>query len=323
MDVEEPIGNVVEGEYKKYSFVIDEYDVKVSQKITGEKPIGSVININEIKGIEVAETVELQVTGKVDNGSIASIEVIETTGIIFEEDDSRNSDECKIYTVNENGTYHFRITGSTGRSYITSIVVNNAAPLKKDLITGIADLNEAGYKMIKVNGKTTEYDKTKEVEKMEVYTLDVIYCDGDLILKNGSYTLNANKSQVAKTVDGLSLSGTTWSVGKATDVNKNLVVLKVNGDLTLESGYTLTSVKSGTATGKGLFIYCTGNFSINGTVNMNGITCTAAGQDVFLWKNNDGAFNYVRAAGGAVNGQSAGYNYTYTRRKWTKCNCKG
>ena len=38
MDVEEPIGNVVEGEYKKYSFVINEYDVKVNKKISGEKP---------------------------------------------------------------------------------------------------------------------------------------------------------------------------------------------------------------------------------------------------------------------------------------------
>ena len=44
--------------------------------------------------------------------------------------------------------------------------------------------------------------------------------------------------------------------GKAEDVNKNSVVLKVNGNLTLDSGYTLTSVKSGTAVGKGLFIYC-------------------------------------------------------------------
>ena len=65
--------------------------------------------------------------------------------------------------------------------------------------------------------------------------------------------------------------------GKAEDVNKNSVVLKVNGNLTLDSGYTLTSVKSGTAVGKGLFIYCTGTATINGTVNMSGVTCSAEG----------------------------------------------
>ena len=82
--------------------------------------------------------------------------------------------------------------------------------------------------------------------------------------------------------------------GKAEDVNKNSVVLKVNGNLTLDSGYTLTSVKSGTAVGKGLFIYCTGTATINGTVNMSGVTCSAEGQDVFLWKNRDGSFEYIR-----------------------------
>ena len=88
--------------------------------------------------------------------------------------------------------------------------------------------------------------------------------------------------------------------GKAEDVNKNSVVLKVNGNLTLDSGYTLTSVKSGTAVGKGLFIYCTGTATINGTVNMSGVTCSAEGQDVFLWKNRDGSFEYIRKNGGTA-----------------------
>lgn len=131
---------------------------------------------------------------------------------MFKKDDERNNNETKIYTVLDNGTYHFRITGSTGRSYIAEIKVNNAAPLKKDLLTGIADINEAGYKMIKVNGKTAEVDKSKEEEKMETYTLNVVYCDGDLVLKNGSYTKGEDGAEVAKQIEGLNLSGTTWSV---------------------------------------------------------------------------------------------------------------
>lgn len=171
------------------------------------------VNLNEIKGISIAETVELQVTGKVESGNISKIEVIEKEGIIFKENDERNNNETKIYTVLDNGTYHFRITGSTGRSYIAEIKVNNAAPLKKDLLTGIADINEAGYKMIKVKGRTTEVvDKSKEEEKMETYTLKVVYCDGDLILKNGSYTKGEGGTEEAKKVYGLNLSGTTWTV---------------------------------------------------------------------------------------------------------------
>ena len=327
MNVEEPIGNVVEGEYKKYSFVINEYDVKVSQKITGEKPIGTVVNLNEIKQIAVAETVELQVTGKVENGSVSKIEAIETVGITYKEDDERNSSESKIYVVSDNGTYHFRITGNTGRSYITEITVTNAAPLKKDLLTGIADVNEAGFKMIKVNGRTYEEDKTKEKEETIIYTVNVIYCDGDLILKNGSFTKNESGSQVAKTVDGLSLSGTTWSVGKAADVNTNTVVLKVNGDMTLDSGFSLIPIKSGTAVPKGLIVYCTGRLTINGNVNMNGVSCTAPGQNVYLWKNNDGSFEYIRNTGGAAGaatayGQGYGYTYSFTSSNGTTTQVK-
>ena len=278
--------------------------------------LGSVVNLNEINGIEVAEIVELQVTGKVENGSIEKIEVIEKEGISFKEDDDKNTSETKIYEVSENGTYHFRITASTGRSYIIEAKINNAAPIKKDLLTGFADLTDGGYKMIKVNGRTKEVDPLiAEVDDSQLYTIDVIYCDGDLILKNGSFTKNASGSQVAKTVDGLTLSGTTWTLGKATDVNKNLVVLRVNGDFTLESGFNLLPVKSGSAVPKGLFIYCTGNLTINGNVNMSAITCTAESQNVYLWKNNDGTFEYINKQGapGGTNGSvGKGYGYTFT-----------
>ena len=178
--------------------------------------LGGAVNLNEIQGIEVAETVLIQVVGEIKNGTIEKIEAIETENIVFKEDDARNSEASKIYEVSDNGTFHFRITASTGRSYMAEITVKNAAPLKKDLLTGIADINEAGYKMIKVKGKTKEVDPTiEEVEKMEMYTLDVIYHSGDLILKNGSFTLDENKKEKAVTVDGLSLSGTTWSVRKS------------------------------------------------------------------------------------------------------------
>ena len=158
----------------------------------------------------------VQVVGEIKEGTITNIEVIETENIKYKEDDERNSESSKIYEVSDNGVYHFRITASTGRSYMASITVANAAPFKKDLITGIGDINESGFKMIKVKGKTKEVDPTiEEVEETELYTLDVIYHEGDLILKNGSFTLDENKNEKAVTVDGLSLASTTWSVRKS------------------------------------------------------------------------------------------------------------
>ena len=111
--------------------------------------------------------------------------------------------------------------------------------------------------------------------------------------------------------------------GESTDVNTNSVVLKVNGDLTLDTGYTLTSVKNGTAVGKGLFIYCTGTLTIDGTVNMSSVTCTAPEQNVYLWKNKTGGdFKYIRKNGGTGgvarnNGVGYGYSFTYTETNGT------
>ena len=158
----------------------------------------------------------VQVVGEIKEGTITNIEVIETENIKYKEDDDRNSQASKIYEVSDNGTYHFRITGSTGRSYIAEIKITNAAPFKRDIITGLGDITDEGYKMIKVKGKTYEVDPTiEEVEETELYTLDVIYHEGDLILKNGSFTLDENKNEKAVTVDGLSLASTTWSVRKS------------------------------------------------------------------------------------------------------------
>ena len=47
---------------------------------------------------------------------------------------------------------------------------------------------------------------------------------------------------------------------------------------------------------------------------MSGVTCTAEGQNVYLWKNRDGSFEYVRKVG-ALKGEAKqvgiGYQYTY------------
>ena len=310
--VKETVGNHLYGEYKNFSFIINDKEVTLNdKKLSGEAPILQFVNLNEYGDSSLKDEVELKVVGEIKGGTIEKIEVIETKNVEFMEGDSRNSEYginsvTRMYKISDNGIYHFMVTSSNGRMYAESVTINNATPLRKDLLTGIEEIKESGYKRIRVKGKTTEYKKEDEIEETEVYTLKVIYSDEDLILKNGLYTKGENGAEVAKTsISGLTLSGTTWSVGETADVNTNTVVLKVDGDLTLNSGYTLTSVKSGTAYTKGLFIYCTGTLTINGTVNMNGVTSTAEKSNVYLWKNSDGVFEYIRKDGGTP-GTSAG-----------------
>ena len=78
-----------------------------------------------------------------------------------------------------------------------------------------------------------------------------------------------------------------------------MVVLKVNGDLTIEEGVTLTACKSDNGYGgpKGLLIYCTGTIINNGTVDMTARGAKAEGQNVYLWQNEDESYEYVPAVG--------------------------
>lgn len=94
--------------------------------------------------------------------------------------------------------------------------------------------------------------------------------------------------------------GTEEDVATASEYAKNMIVLKVNGDLTIDEGVTLTAYasKNGYGGPKGMTIYCTGTLTNNGTISMTARGAKAEGEDVYLWKNTDNTYEFVPAAGG-------------------------
>lgn len=78
------------------------------------------------------------------------------------------------------------------------------------------------------------------------------------------------------------------------------MVLKVEGNLTINENVTLTSVKSSSGYGgpKGMVVYCTGRLTNNGTISMTRRGAKAVGENVFLWKNANNTYEYVPATGG-------------------------
>ena len=120
----------------------------------------------------------------------------------------------------------------------------------------------------------------------ETYSLRVYSFDGDLNIKADT-TL-----------------GTEEDVATASEYAKNMIVLKVNGDLTIDEGTTLTAYtsKNGYGGPKGMTIYCTGTINNNGTVSMTARGAKAVGQNVYLWKNTDGSYEYVPEDGSEGNG---------------------
>jgi len=118
----------------------------------------------------------------------------------------------------------------------------------------------------------------------KAYSIDLIVLDG-----NQTITQNAEYGDL-----GDCASGTTTDA-----MATRMVVVKVNGDYTVNSG-----VKVGTkyhpeyGGPKGFLLYVTGTLTNNGTIN-NNHGAYAYGEDVYLYKNANNSYEYVPEIGGA------------------------
>ncbi len=105
--------------------------------------------------------------------------------------------------------------------------------------------------------------------KDEIYTVHTYIENGDTIFTTNKTYGNAN------------------DVGTVNTNAKNMVIVKVNGDLTINNGVTLTSYGTNYGGPKGMLLYVTGNLENKGTITMTARGAKAEGQNVYLWKNND------------------------------------
>ena len=117
-------GNEINGEYKDYEYTIDSnLNVTINGEVTGIKIKGSA----EVQSGYVFEgsTVEIKVTASITEGTITGIEAPEGTTIKTD----TNTTE-KVYTVNKNGAYVFKITSDAGKTKNITAKVENilAAP---------------------------------------------------------------------------------------------------------------------------------------------------------------------------------------------------
>ncbi len=115
----------------------------------------------------------------------------------------------------------------------------------------------------------------------EVYSVHVITYDG-----NQHFTENQ-------------IFGDAGDVATSNTYAQNMVIVKINGDLEIDSGVTVAPYYDVTYGGpKGFTIYVTGKLTNNGIID-NSHGAYAEGQNVYLWKNADGSYEYVPAIGAA------------------------
>ena len=121
----------------------------------------------------------------------------------------------------------------------------------------------------------------------------------EIIVNDETYNTKVYNFDEDITITADTIFGTEEDVGTENDYAQNMIVLKINGDLTIDEGATLTSYasKDGYGGPKGMMIYCSGTLTNNGTISMTARGAYAEGQNVYLWKNTDSSYEYVPAVG--------------------------
>ena len=175
--------------------------------------------------------------------------------------------------------------------------------------------NEGQTEEIKVIAKSDcKEGKTIRKGKLKEYIANgngLICKVGYLIESTGYYNINVNGEEYSIhayvydndiTFSNDQIFGDENDVGSASDNAKNMVIVKVNGDLTINSGVTLTAYGTEYGGPKGMVVYATGTITNNGTISMTARGAKAEGKNVYLWGNADitnGKYETVPAAGAA------------------------
>ena len=142
----------INGEYKDYEYTIDSnLNVTINGPVTGVRIKGSA----EVQTGYVFEggTVEIKVTASITEGTITGIEAPE--GATIKTDTSATE---KVYTVNKNGAYVFKITSDAGKTKNITAKVENilGAPQIK-----VSEVKKDSFKINVENdypeGAITEY----------------------------------------------------------------------------------------------------------------------------------------------------------------------
>ena len=269
------------------------------------------MKVENIKGITLVALVVTIIILLILAG-ISINAILQNGGII--ENTQKTSELTQIAAIKEAVNMKLMELQESGSKITTeeleNIVKNSNAEVVKNEVGNITDI-KIGKKLIKIEEIIPNLDIEKTNEsligivknatkseirnisvKSEKYSANILVYKGDLILDG------------IKQVDGAELKQNKYEFGnKETDIGtesedaKNMVILKIDGDLTVNSGITLTACKSDNGYGgpKGMMIYCTGTLTNNGTISMTARGAKASGQNVYLWQNLNGEYEYIPA----------------------------
>ena len=125
-----------------------------------------------------------------------------------------------------------------------------------------------------------------------VHTVTVTGIDGETI----TYPVHLIVLEGNQTITEDTVYGDEDDVGAAISYAQNMVIVKVKGNYTVNEGVTVSPIYTEYGGPKGFTLYVEGTLTNNGTID-NSHGAYAEGENVYLWKNIDGSFEYVPSTG--------------------------
>lgn len=310
-----------------------EYEVMGTDTITNE--LETLVTIENEKGIETIQVGDFKINAngreklsfdrKLVENSVTDIKIklidgeeetlllvptVESTGIMRvtetkkEENDWERKIELSAVDTNT-PTYYSLDEGENWTLLSEEIILQNIETEK--------------IKVNKFNNNKWEVKKKDNIKQIGYDTVTQLI--EDIVDTSGYYRTLVQNEQIDIHAyvqnEDLIISETT-EYGDADDVGtaaangyaKNMVVLKVNGNLTVNENVKLTTYGTEYGGPKGLYVYVTGKLENNGEISMTARGAKAVGQNVYLYANQDGTYEYVPKLGAVGTGRTYGESGT-------------
>ena len=222
------------------------------------------------------------------------------------------------YQIGKNGKW----TEENGRITLVDYdLITNDLINDDNTITINAKIENKNTKEVVTTSKNYEVNNNLTTNSYEAESLFDLMEKNELTtgvynvkVKDEEYNLKIYSFDENLNISADTTLGTEEDVATASEYAKNMIVLKVNGDLTIDEGAKLTTYtsKNGYGGPKGMMIYCTGTITNKGEISMTARGAKAEGQNVYLYKNSDETYEYIPAVGATGGEKVYSIDYVYS-----------
>ncbi len=224
------------------------------------------------------------------NVSLLINDIEKTLGI----DINAVSSNSSLIDVSKIESYNLYISEENNFESISPIVLPgntiNVSYTKTDIET-----NKQYYVKADMTMNSKIYSSTVKSAKLSVANEGIVGLVQYNVMEDGIYQITSNNKSYQVEVYNFydDVEYTTDPILGNTTNDQSMLILKYHKNLTIGSGVTIKpQVRK-----KGMYICVNGTLTNNGTISMTERGATAVGEDVYLWKNEDGTYEYIPALG--------------------------